>query len=297
MSEVPVQESRSGGRSWIKWVVGGCGCLLVLGALAAVAIVVGVFGIVKRSDVYEEAVARAQDHPAATAALGEPIEAGWYVTGSVETSGPGGEASLSVPLEGPRGEGTLYVEATKRAGAWSYQQLELAVEDGERIDLLAGDATSPAAPPPAAAADEEWPPPAPPSAAAPAAGDPRLDAIVFSDSATQESRTGERFPAGTREIFAAVRFAGLGPADEVVHRWYHDDERIAEQFLSGTDLAEGGELPPNGWMTLRLGIDEGFAPGAYRVDVWLNDRRAQSGTFLIDGPASAGGPASEGDTR
>lgn len=150
MSEVPVQERQSGGRSWIKWVAAGCGCLLVLGALAAVALVVGVFGIIKSSDVYEDAVARARSHPAATAALGEPIETGWYVMGSVETSGPGGEASLSVPLEGPRGEGTLYVEATKRAGAWTYQTLELAVEGGDRIDLLAGDSPGPPAAPSAA---------------------------------------------------------------------------------------------------------------------------------------------------
>ena len=142
MSELPVQERRSGNRSWIKWVAGGCGCLVLLGALAVAAVVsgvFGVFGVIKSSDIYEEAVARAQSHPAATAALGEPIEAGWYVSGSVETSGGGGEGSLSVPLEGPRGEGTLYVEATKRAGAWSYQLLELDVEGGERIDLLADD--------------------------------------------------------------------------------------------------------------------------------------------------------------
>jgi hypothetical protein len=151
MSEVPAQESRSGGRGWIKWVAGGCGCLLVLGVLAVAAIVVGVFGVIKRSDVYEGAVARARSHPAATAALGEPIETGWFVSGSVEASGSGGEANLSVPLEGPRGEGTLYVEATKQAGAWSYQLLELAVEGGERIDLLEDDA-----PGPAGAPDDAW---------------------------------------------------------------------------------------------------------------------------------------------
>lgn len=147
MSEVPGQARRGGSRAWIKWVSGGCGCFLVLAVLAAVAIVVGVFGIIKRSDVYQEAMERARSHPAAIAALGEPIEAGWYVMGSVETSGPGGEASLSVPLEGPRGEGTLYVEATKRAGAWTYHQVELDVEGGERIDLLAGDGPGPAAAP------------------------------------------------------------------------------------------------------------------------------------------------------
>lgn len=151
MSEVPVQERRSVGRAWIKWVAGGCGCLLVFGTLAAVAIVVGAFGIIKRSDVYTEAMARARSHPAATAALGEPIDSGWYVMGSVETTGPSGEASLSVPLEGPRGEGTLYVEATKRAGVWEYHQIELAVEGGKRIDLLGGNAAAPGPAAPGAA--------------------------------------------------------------------------------------------------------------------------------------------------
>lgn len=181
MSEIPVERPAGKGRPWLKWVAAGCFGLLVLGALAAGALVFGVLAVVKRSDVYEEAVSRARTEPRVTAALGEPVEPGWFVMGSVEVSGPGGEASLSIPLEGPRGEGTLYVEATKRAGAWVYETLQLAVEgSGERIDLLGEEPDEGA-----------WPPAAPaptPSSAAPEAGprtaprSPSLDAIVFSAS-------------------------------------------------------------------------------------------------------------------
>jgi hypothetical protein len=39
-------------------------------------------------------------------------------------------------VSGPRGEGKLYVEATKRADRWEFELLELAPENGERVDLL-----------------------------------------------------------------------------------------------------------------------------------------------------------------
>ena len=87
------------------------------------------------SDAYRLAVERAVDHPAAIEALGEPVEPGWFVGGSVEVTGPTGDAELSIPMKGPRGEGTLFVVAHKSAGEWSFERLELET-DGGRIDLL-----------------------------------------------------------------------------------------------------------------------------------------------------------------
>jgi hypothetical protein len=123
----------------VKWLVLGCSGLVVVGVLGAVGFVSLVMGGVKRSGAYQEAMERVRAHPAAVAALGEPIEAGFLVTGSVSVEGPSGEATLGIPVEGPRGEGTLYVEATKRADRWDFELLELAVEGGERIDLRAPD--------------------------------------------------------------------------------------------------------------------------------------------------------------
>lgn len=124
------------GRNWI-WAV-PLGCLTMIALLVAfiAGIVVLVFGFVKRSDVYAEALERARSSPAVVEALGEPIEPGWYVTGSINVTGASGNADIAIPISGPRGEGTLYASARKRAGVWSYDVLEVALEEGgERIDL------------------------------------------------------------------------------------------------------------------------------------------------------------------
>ncbi len=129
-------------RNW-KWVV-PVGCLVLLLPLLAIAgfagtIVAIVFGSIKSTDVYEEALARARANPAVVEALGEPIEDGWWMSGHINTSGPSGSADISIPLHGPKGKGTLYAVATKSAGRWEYQTLEVEVDGkAERIDLLAG---------------------------------------------------------------------------------------------------------------------------------------------------------------
>jgi hypothetical protein len=127
-------------KSWIKWVVLGCSSLILLAALAAAGLVWLVMGGVKQSGAFQEAVERTRANPAAVAALGEPVEPGFFVSGSVSVDGPSGEAKLSIPLRGPQGKGTLYVEAAKRAGRWEFALLALEVAGrDERIDLLAGE--------------------------------------------------------------------------------------------------------------------------------------------------------------
>lgn len=121
------------------------GCLiaaLVVAAVAAVflafigGIVFLVFGALRSADITEQAVQAARENPAAVQALGEPIETGWFVTGSLETGGAGGEADLSIPVSGPRGAGTIHVQADRRGGEWVFLYLELETGSGERIDLL-----------------------------------------------------------------------------------------------------------------------------------------------------------------
>jgi hypothetical protein len=90
-----------------------------------------------RGEAYEQAMARLRGHAAAVEALGEPIEAGWFLSGTVRETGPSGVASLGIPVSGPRQAGTLYVEAVKDAGLWELRRLELVVPHGGRIDLKA----------------------------------------------------------------------------------------------------------------------------------------------------------------
>lgn len=263
-------------RSWIKWIALGCVGILILGALAAAALVLVIFGAVKRSDVYAGALARARAHPGVVAALGEPIEPGFFVSGSVNVTGPSGEASLAIPLKGPKGKGKLYVEATKGAGEWQYQTLAFEPEGGgARIDLLAESAQS-EPPGDAAPASAEGGSPA-------AAGAPALDRIGFAmdDDSAEVREFLERFPSGVKAVLAGVHFTNVKREDEIVQRWYRDGEKIDEQLLAASDLWEGA-LPPEGWFSLRLAAEDGLASGEYRVDVWLNGTRAQSGTFVIE---------------
>lgn len=125
-------------KNW-KWFV-PAGCLSVLVALGAfVAITLSlVFGSMKSSDVYRRAVETVKASPAAVAALGTPIEPGFFVSGNLSVNGPSGTASLSIPLSGPRGKGTVFAEATKRAGQWTFSLLVFeAGATKERTDLLA----------------------------------------------------------------------------------------------------------------------------------------------------------------
>lgn len=121
-------------------IAGGCSLvaillLLVAGFVAAIAL--GVMSLVKSSGAYGEAIGLARRNAEARAALGEPIKEGWFVTGSVNSSGASADASLSIPLSGPKGAGTLYVEGRKSAGTWRYSVLELEVKStGRRIQLL-----------------------------------------------------------------------------------------------------------------------------------------------------------------
>lgn len=136
----PVQQPSWWNRNW-KWAL-PVGCLILLlppllltgfiGGILAI-----VFGSIKSTDVYEEALARARSHPAVVEALGEPVEDRWWMSGQINTSGPSGSADIAIPLRGPKGKATVYAVASKSAGQWEYHTLEVEVEGRpERIDLL-----------------------------------------------------------------------------------------------------------------------------------------------------------------
>ncbi|MGY6587285.1 MAG: cytochrome c oxidase assembly factor Coa1 family protein [Wenzhouxiangella sp.] len=124
-------------RNW-KWFVP----TLVVSFFALVGALVGagvflVFGMVKSSEVYQEALEAAQIHPVVQQRLGQPIEPGWLVMGSISTSGGSGDADLTIPISGPDGEAHVYAVATRFAGQWTFQRLDVVFDDsGKRIDLL-----------------------------------------------------------------------------------------------------------------------------------------------------------------
>ena len=108
-------------------------------------------GLMKQSDAYKIALARAQANSAVIDAIASPIAQTGIVSGNSNVNGPTGEANLSIPLSGPKGKATLYVEEKKSADLWMFQTMVVKIEKtGERIDLntspLPARAASPAHP-------------------------------------------------------------------------------------------------------------------------------------------------------
>jgi hypothetical protein len=121
-----------------RWAV-PVGCLVAIIAIVGFfgGIFLFVFSVLKYSDVYVESLAQAQGSPAVVQSLGQPIKEGFLVFGSIHVNGPSGEADLAIPISGPKSSGTIYVVATKSAGRWHFQVLEVGIKGSEgRIDLL-----------------------------------------------------------------------------------------------------------------------------------------------------------------
>jgi hypothetical protein len=99
-------------------------------------IIVTVFSAVKSTDAYKKAVARARADSRVSAALGSPIKEGLFVSGSTNVNGASGKSDLSIPIHGPNGHATIYVDAIKSAGEWRYRTIIVKIaKTGEKIDL------------------------------------------------------------------------------------------------------------------------------------------------------------------
>lgn len=152
---------------WFLPVICVGGLLLFTGIIAL--FVYGVFGLLKSSDPYKQALARAKAEPAVIAALGSPIRAGFFVTGSINLSNSSGDADLSFPISGPNGKATVYVVAKKSLGRWTFQHLIVEIgKTGKRIDLPDKEGEAPQHP-----ADDRQPSSSTTNSTPPAAGSRR----------------------------------------------------------------------------------------------------------------------------
>ena len=117
-----------------RWAIAGV-ILLLLGIAAGVGMFFVASTMLKDSDAYKLGVAKLQASPEALALLGPPLETG-MPRGSIQTTGPTGEAQLSIPVEGQKAKGVVYLDATKDLGQWKANRIVVEIEGhAERIDL------------------------------------------------------------------------------------------------------------------------------------------------------------------
>lgn len=123
--------------NWVLFGCGGCLGLVILMMIGGAALAYFAFGTLKKSDLYQIALKRAESAPEVQAALGTPLETGWMLQGSMRVENNHGTADLKIPLKGPKGEGMLLVKGNQTdGGPWVYSELQAVLPDGKSVNLL-----------------------------------------------------------------------------------------------------------------------------------------------------------------
>jgi|GEM_PF-715633 len=108
----------------------GCGCLGIF------LVCVGCCGVgpymyfdwIKSSQPYKDSLAKVQAHPDVKQELGEPMEPGFWVGGTIDETQ--GIAAVVYQLKGPNGEAIVAGDARKAAGEneWKFNKLEVQIQ-------------------------------------------------------------------------------------------------------------------------------------------------------------------------
>jgi hypothetical protein len=107
-------------RSWAKWGIG----LWIAGVVLFVGMFFSVFAALKNSDAYQLSEAFLRSNATVEQLIGTPIDTG-IPSGNIRINGPSGFAELAFSVKGPKGEGQVFVKATKDMGRWTIKRMKL----------------------------------------------------------------------------------------------------------------------------------------------------------------------------
>ncbi|KAF2516431.1 cytochrome c oxidase assembly factor Coa1 family protein [Flavobacterium foetidum] len=123
-------------RNWKWFVPTGCLSIIVLFVLFVGGIFFGVTSLMKESDAYKDAMAKAKINKEVIAQLGTPIEGDGMVSGKIQVNDHSGNCNIQIPIKGPKGTGIIFVTGTKRV-KWKYSEMVVYIEKtDDEIDLL-----------------------------------------------------------------------------------------------------------------------------------------------------------------
>ncbi|WP_034060627.1 cytochrome c oxidase assembly factor Coa1 family protein [Lacinutrix jangbogonensis] len=123
-------------RNW-GWLLGG-GCLSII--VVVILLIVGAFykitNSIKDSEPYSHAFSKAIENEKVIYFLGEPIETNGIGTSNFKFNNGQGEARLIIPIKGPKGEGSITVDAENSTDYWIYNELSVVIAGEEgKINL------------------------------------------------------------------------------------------------------------------------------------------------------------------
>lgn len=124
-----------------KGVLFGCGgCAMAVGVLVllGVAVFALVMSFMKGADACQMSLKAAQESEAMRVELGEPIQMGWLVSGSIKINNGDGTADVNVPVSGPRDSASIHTVGTKQGGGpWNFTKMQATIDgNGKTVDLL-----------------------------------------------------------------------------------------------------------------------------------------------------------------
>jgi Cytochrome oxidase complex assembly protein 1 len=137
----PTQSQRYNRAQTGKGIAFGCGgcAIIVLLVLAFIAgIFLLVFSAIRSSDACTETLAAARANAVLKQELGEPMELGWFITGSVNVKNSHSRADVSLSITGPKDEATVHTVGTRQPGQpWVFTKMNAVTKgSGKIVDLL-----------------------------------------------------------------------------------------------------------------------------------------------------------------
>src|SRR5262245_23142915 len=123
----PAQKKSSG---CLKVFLIGCSVLVVLGVALIAVIVIFVFGAIKKTDAYKQALSKVHGDQRVAAVLGDPIEPGFWVSGSMNLNNGKGNADFKFPVSGPKAKATVHAVASTEGNGWEFTTLEVTPDNG-----------------------------------------------------------------------------------------------------------------------------------------------------------------------
>lgn len=111
-----------------KWAIAG----LLFWIILIPALFFPITGLLKNNDAYKQSLVNLQDNPEIEKFIGYPLKPGLFVTGSISTSGPTGQAALQYSIHGTHGEGKCFVFAYKAMEKWTINDQAVVIENSNK---------------------------------------------------------------------------------------------------------------------------------------------------------------------
>lgn len=115
--------------------------LIVLGSfIPIVAMISGIgWGVTKlmKGEAYALSLENVYANDEVATYLGTPIEAGYFVLGSISTNNGSGTADINYTVEGPNNSARVYVIASKKLGLWTIEDQVVQISESDiRITIV-----------------------------------------------------------------------------------------------------------------------------------------------------------------